>query len=211
MRIYYIFLAHPLQIICTLKVIMKWFLIIIAILVIAGFSIFSWITGTYNSLIRERTDVQTQQAQVETQLQRRFDLVPNLVASVKGALAQEQKVFKDIADARTKYGGTAPGSSERVQAANQYESALGRLLVVMENYPELRSINTVQDLMTQLEGTENRINVARQRYNESVRTYNQHVQTFPTNMIAGMFGFTQQPMFESVQGADRPPEVNLEE
>lgn len=188
---------------------MKKWLIPLGIIALIGFFLFSMVGGTYNSLVKERIEVQTQQGQVETQLQRRYDLVPNLVESVKGALKQEQKVFKDIADARTKYGGSAAGSPERMQAANQLEGALGRLIVIMENYPELRSITTVQDLMVQLEGTENRINVARQRYNESVKIYNQKVQVFPTNILAGVFGFTSYPMFESIQGAERAPEVDL--
>ena len=173
------------------------------------FLLFSWVTGTYNSLVKEKVAVQTQQAQIETQLQRRFDLVPNLVNSVKGALTQEQKVFGDIAQARTRYAGAPSGSPEKLQAANQFESALGRLLVIMENYPELKSIQAVQDLMVQLEGTENRISVARQRYNEAVQTYNQHIQIFPSNILAGMFGFQPMPLFQGVAGSDQPPKVDL--
>ncbi len=178
--------------------------------IILGIVIFgASFSGIYNSLVSQRVEVQTQQAQIETQLQRRFDLVPNLVASVKGAQLQEQKVFKDIADARSHYAGTPSGTPEKMQAANQFESALGRLLVITENYPELKSNATVQDLMTQLEGTENRISVARQRYNEAVQAYNQHVQTFPTNLLAGMFGFRSFPMFESVQDGKSAPKVDF--
>lgn len=168
-----------------------------------------WVGGSYNSLVSERVAVQTAQAQVETQLQRRFDLVPNLVASVKGAQIQEQKVFKDIADARTRYGGTAPLTPERVQAANQFESALGRLLVIVENYPELKSNQAVQDLMAQLEGTENRISVARERYNEADQQYIQHLQTFPGNIVAGFFHFQVLPLFQSTNGAVTAPKVDF--
>ncbi len=190
---------------------MKNILIVLGVIFFIGFLIFSFFGGTYNSLVAEKVAVQTQQAQVETQLQRRFDLVPNLVASVKGAQIQEQKVFEDIANARTHYAGVASGTPEKIQAANQFESALGRLLVIVENYPQLQSTQTVQDLMTQLEGAENRISVARQRYNESVQIYNQHVQTFPTNFIAGMFGFQPLPLFTTTTPeAKNAPKVEFE-
>ncbi|MGI8419653.1 MAG: LemA family protein [Candidatus Levyibacteriota bacterium] len=183
----------------------------VPIAVIAGIILLFaiWIGGAYNSLVVDRVGVQTAQAQVETQLQRRFDLIPNLEASVKGAQIQEQKVFKDIAQARTHYAGTAPQSADRVQAANQYESAIGRLLVVVESYPQLQSNQAIQDLMTQLEGTENRISVARQRYNETDQLYMQHLQTFPGNIIAGMFHFLPLPLFQSTPGAETAPKVNF--
>lgn len=188
---------------------MKNWLISIGIVVFIVVVFFGSIVSTYNSLIQQRIEAQTQQAQIETQLQRRFDLVPNLVASVKGAMIQEQKVFKDIDDARTRYAGTPSGTPEKVAAANQFEGAIGRLLVVMENYPQLQSIQAVRDLMTQLEGTENRISVARQRYNEAVQQYNQHLQTFPSNFIAGMFGFQQMPLFQAVPSAQTAPQVDF--
>lgn len=185
---------------------MKYFLISLGII---GVMVLSFIAESYNSLVALRNEAQTQQAQIETQLQRRFDLVPNLVGSVKGAMKQEQAVFKAIADARTHYAGAPSGSPEKIQAGQQYEGALARLLVVMENYPQLKSIDTVQDLMVSLEGTENRISVARQRYNESVRDYNQARLSFPTNIIAGMFNFAALPLFQSTDGAGVPPKVEL--
>lgn len=188
---------------------MKNWLIPLVVVGVVIIFLYGSVVGTYNSLVSKRLEAQTQQAQIETQLQRRFDLVPNLVASVKGAMIQEKSVFDDIAQARTRYAGAPAGSADKIQAANQFESALGRLLVIMENYPQLRSIDTVQDLMTQLEGTENRISVARQRYNEAVRDYNKGLQTFPSNIIAGMFHFKDIPMFESAKGAETPPKVNL--
>ena len=160
-------------------------------------------------MISERQDARTAQGQIETQLQRRFDLVPNLVASVKGAMVQEQKVFDAIAQARTQYAGAQSGTSDKLVAGAQYDSAVSRLLVIMENYPELKSINTVQDLMVQLEGSENRISVARQRYNDSVNIYDKRLQTFPTNIIGGIFGFQQMNLFESVAAAQTAPAVNL--
>ena len=168
---------------------------------------FFW--SSYNNLVTANEGVTTQWQQVETQYQRRFDLIPNLVESVKGAMAQEQKVFGDLAEARTRYSG-ATTPDEKAAAANQVEGALGRLLVVMENYPQLKSMETVQTLMAQLEGTENRISVERQRYNDKVNGYNVMVKRFPTNLMAGMFGFGERTYFESEKGAETAPKVNLQ-
>lgn len=184
-------------------------LIIVGFVLLVGLSILGWVAGQYNGLVGLRVETQTQQAQVETQLQRRFDLIPNLVGAVKGAMAQEQAVFKAIADARTKYAGTQSGTPEKVEAGNQYESAIGRLLLVMENYPVLQSTDTVKDLMDSLEGSENRISVARQRYNESAQAYNQRLQSFPTNMIGGMLGFKEAVFFKGVEGSETAPTVDF--
>lgn len=172
---------------------------------------FMTIVGKYNGLQTSRTAIDTARADVDTQLQRRFDLVPSLVSSVRGSMKQEQKVFGDIAKARTQYATTEKGSTERVQAANGYESAISRLLVVMENYPVLQSNDRVGDLMVQLEGSENRISVARQRYNEVVRPHNTKIRTFPTNMLAGFFGITEELMFDAVVGAEVAPTVDFED
>lgn len=188
---------------------MKIFAITLASFLLILVMIISVFAGTYNSLVGERESVKTEFSQVETQLQRRFDLVPNLVESVKGAMAQEQTVFKAIADARTKYAGAKSGTPDKLEAASDYQSAIARLLVVMENYPQLKSIDTVHDLMTQLEGTENRISVARQRYNEKVQVYDQHLQTFPTNILNVMWHFEQMKRFEAVSEAQTAPKVNL--
>lgn len=167
-----------------------------------------FLTGTYNSLVNGREGVDAAWAQVETQYQRRFDLIPNLVESVKSVLKQEQKVFSDIAEARTRYAG-AKSSEDKVAAANQVEGALSRLLVIVENYPQLKSSETVQTFMAQLEGTENRISVERSRYNETVRNYNVSVKVFPRNIAAGWFGFSPRTMFESEAGAATTPKVDL--
>ena len=188
---------------------MKYVLTGLGILAIIGFMLFSWVIGSYNGLVSQRTEFQTQQGQIEAQLQRRFDLVPNLVGAVRGAMTQEQKVFKDIADARTHYAGTPAGTPDKLAAAGQYEGAISRLLVIMENYPQLNSVGTVKDLMTQLEGTENRISVARQRYNEAVQPYNNSVQMFPGAVIAGMFGFKVQPFYQGQVGSENAPKVDL--
>ncbi|HHH14119.1 MAG TPA: LemA family protein, partial [candidate division WWE3 bacterium] len=139
------------------------------LLVLLGFAAFTilYLANFYNSLVRLQEEVNNQWAQVETQYQRRYDLIPNLVETVKGVAGQEQKVFGDIAEARTRYAG-AQNPQERVDAANQLETALGRLLVIVENYPQLKSSESFNTLMAQLEGTENRISVERKRYNEKV-------------------------------------------
>jgi LemA protein len=174
------------------------------ILVIGGY-----LVSTYNSLVVLDQEVSNKQAQVEVVLQRRFDLIPNLVNATKGFLTQEQKVFSDIADARTKYAGSASGSSEKLDAANQLESSLARLLVIVENYPTLKSDQTIRDLMTELAGTENRIAVERQRFNDTASGYNVKVRSFPTNILAGMFGFEKRTLFESTPGASVAPTVSL--
>jgi len=181
--------------------------LIVAVVVILG--LVGSIFGSYNSLVALDEEVNTQWANVESKLQRRFDLIPNLVESVKGAMAQEKEVFTAIADARAKMAG-AGSVDEKVQASNQLEGALGRLLVVTENYPELKSNQNVTALMDELSGTENRISVERDRYNEVVRKYNSKIRSFPTNLLAGMFNFEQRPYFESTKGADQVPKVNLQ-
>lgn len=188
---------------------MKIFASVLAVVLLLLVVIVSTIVGAYNSLVGQREQSRTEFANIETQLQRRFDLVPNLVESVKGAMTQEQSVFKAIADARTKYAGAKSGTPDKLEAASDYQSAIARLLVVMENYPILKSIDTVQDLMTQLEGTENRISVARQRYNETIQVYNQHLQSFPTNILNLMWSFEQMKRFEAVSEAQTVPKVNF--
>ena len=167
-----------------------------------------FIGASYNGLVKSDEGVTAQWAQVESQYQRRLDLIPNLVSSVKGIMTQEQVVFAAIADARTKYG-TATTPDTKAAAATGVESALGRLLVVMENYPQLRSVETVQSLMAELAGTENRIAVERMRYNDMVRGYNVKVKTFPGSVLASMFGFHARTMFEAAAGADVVPKVQL--
>lgn len=167
-----------------------------------------YLGGFYNSLVGASESVDTAWAQVETQYQRRFDLVPNLVETVKGVAEQEKEVFGAIAEARTRYSG-AQSQGEQIAAANEFESALGRLLVVMENYPELRSNESFQTLMSQLEGTENRISVERGRYNEVVQGYNLKTKRFPGNLVASVFGFDEKPYFEAVESADEAPQVDF--
>ncbi len=167
-----------------------------------------WAFSGYNSLVTLNESADAQWATVESQYQRRFDLIPNLVASVKAILNQEQAVFGEIAEARTRYAG-AGTPDERAAAASEVESALGRLLVIMENYPQLQSSQNVRDLMTQLEGTENRISVERTRFNDAVRTYNTAIKRFPRNILAMITGFGERAYFESADEAAKAPSVNL--
>ncbi|MEK9131980.1 MAG: LemA family protein [Patescibacteria group bacterium] len=179
---------------------------IILIAVVAVGILYSW--STYNRLVSGSETVTTLWAQVETQYQRRFDLIPNLVASVQGTLKQEQKIFGDLAEARAKYSG-ATGVDARAQAAGQVESALSRLLVIVENYPQLRSSATVESLMAQLEGTENRISVERKRFNDGIRDYNLVIKRFPSSVIARLGGFDARAYFEAAEEASTAPKVDL--
>ncbi len=183
-------------------------IVIIAIVAVIGlFGMFAM--GTYNSMVTMSEEVDAQWAVVESKLQRRYDLIPNLVNSVQGIMDQEQEVFKSIADARAKLAG-ATTTTEEVAASSELEGALSRLLVVMENYPELRSVESVNNLMDELAGTENRISVERDRYNIAVKQYNSSIKTFPRNMIAASFGFEPKIYFEAVEGAETAPEVNFD-
>lgn len=164
--------------------------------------------GTYNSLVSQATAIDGQWAQVEAQYQRRLDLIPNLVAATQGFLKQERTIFEEIAKARTQYAG-AKTTEEKITAATSLEGALGRLLVIMENYPNLKSNETVAKLMDELAGTENRINVERRRFNELVQNYNATIKRVPTNLIAGMFGFREKSYFKAAEGSEKAPKVEL--
>jgi LemA protein len=181
-------------------------ILIIAAVVVAVLGLYAW--NTYNKMVTANEGVDNMWAQVETQYQRRFDLIPNLVNSVKGAMGQEQKVFGDLAEARTRYSG-AQTVNEKADAASQVEGALGRLLVVMENYPQLKSVETVQTLMVQLEGTENRISVERKRFNDAARDFNVMVKRIPAKWLASMFGFSEKAYFQAAAGSENAPAVNF--
>lgn len=162
---------------------------------------------SYNALNEQSQAVHTSQAQVETQYQRRLDLVPSLVSSVRGIMGHEQAVFGKLAEARSHYAGAS--GPDKVTAMNQMDSALARLMVVIENYPNLHANEQVQELMAQLEGTENRVNVARQRYNETVQAYDTNVTGFPGRFFASWFGFKEAPYFTSVAEAKAMPKFSL--
>lgn len=183
--------------------------ILIALVIIIAIGAFSLI-GTYNSLVQQSQAIDSQWAQVETQYQRRFDLIPNLVESAKGYMSHEQEVFDNLATARQGYAG-AQSIDEKAQAAGEVESALARLLVIMENYPDLKANESVKQLMDELAGTENRIAVERKRYNDNVKVYNTNIKTFPNVLIVGMFGFGEKSYFEAVESAETAPQVNFGE
>lgn len=193
---------------------MKKALIIIGGLLVIGVLFFGsiglGIMSSYNGLVAKSVVVDTAQSQIETQYQRRFDLIPALIGATKGYLQQEQKVFGDIAEARTHYAGAPAGSPEKIASAGQLDGALARLMVIVENYPQLKSDVTVRSLMDELAGTENRINVARQRYNETVQDYNTSIRVFPRSILAGMFGFKERPFYKSESGAEKAVPVNLQ-
>ncbi len=167
------------------------------------------VIGTYNRLVQLNQQVDKAWADVEAQYQRRFDLIPNLVAATKGFLQQERAVFDTIAQARTRYAGAPSGSPARVDAANQLESALARLLVIVENYPVLRSSEVVQRLMVDLSATENEVATSRRAYNQVVRDYNSTLKTFPTVLLASSLGFKERAFFAAQAGAQQGPKVDL--
>ena len=167
------------------------------------------LTGcSYNRFVGQEEAIKTQWAQVENQLQRRNDLIPNLVETTKGIAQQEKDVFGQIAESRARLAG-AKSPEETIQAANQQSAALARLLVVVENYPQLRSSETFNRLMDELSGTENRIAVERMRYNERIQTYNTARRQFPSNLTAKMFGFKEYPLFQAPAEAKQVPKVNF--
>jgi len=177
------------------------------LMTIFGALIFSG-CGAYNKLVDLDEGVKEAWAQVETQLQRRYDLVPNLVETVKGYAAQEKEVFIQVTEARSKVG-RADTIPEKIEANNQLTSALGRLLVVVEQYPELKSNQNFIRLQDELAGTENRIAVARRRYNEAVRQYNVATRRFPSNLIANAFGFEKAAFYEAQDTAEQAPKVEF--
>src|SRR5688572_27490220 len=163
---------------------------------------------SYNTFVGQEEAIKTQWAQVENQLQRRNDLIPNLVETTKGIAQQERDVFGQIAESRARLAG-ARTPQETIQAANEQSAALARLLVVVENYPQLRSNETFNRLMDELSGTENRIAVERMRYNERVQEYNTSRRQFPSNITAGIFGFREYQVFNAPPEAEQVPRVDF--
>lgn len=192
-------------------------LLVVAVLVVGGS-----IAGTYNKLVTLDQAVRAQWGQVENVYQRRLDLIPNLVATVKGAANFEKSTFIAVTEARSKVGQITGGQMEHLidnpekfrqfeQAQAGLSSALSRLLVTVERYPDLKATQNFRDLQAQLEGTENRIAVERMRYNERARAFNTYRQSFPQNIIAGFFGskFAEKPYFKAKEGAENPPKVDF--
>ncbi|HMD13933.1 MAG TPA: LemA family protein [Bacteroidota bacterium] len=196
-------------------------IIILAVLgaiILIAIGIFGWATGMYNSLVKLDESVNQAWAQVQNQYQRRADLIPNLVETVKGYAQHESQVFTDVADARSSVGKLTvtpevlnnPQAFQKFQEAQgMLSSALSRLMAVAENYPQLKANENFLQLQSQLEGTENRITVERKRFNEVVQDYNVKVRTFPTAIFAGMFGFAQKQYFQAEPGSDKAPKVKF--
>ena len=192
---------------------------IIALLVVAGVLLvtFLWAKNGYNKMVGQEEQVTTAWSQVENVYQRRADLIPNLVATVKGYASHEQETLEGVVNARAKATQTTidPANitpeqmAQFQQAQGELSQALGRLMVVVERYPDLKANQNFLELQAQLEGTENRITVERQKYNETVRLFNTTIRRFPANILAGIFGFERKVNFEAKEGADVAPVVQF--
>ena len=183
-------------------------IILLAVIAFLAISLYSMVAGNYNKFVKMDVAIKAAWSQVENQLQRRYDLIPNLVETVKGYAKQEKDVLVEVTNARSRVGGagTVP---DKIAANNELSSALSRLMVVVERYPDLKSNQNFLKLQDELAGTENRIAVERMRYNEAVKIYNQEIRTFPANIIAGIFGFKEAAFFEAPKGAKAAPKVKF--
>lgn len=180
-------------------------LIVVAVIVVLILPL----VGSYNGMVDKETEVDRSFADLDAVLQRRADLIPNLSTAVEAALDQEQEVFGELARARANYAG-ARSEEDRLEASGQLEAGLGRLLVIVENYPELRSNEQITNLMVQLEGSENRVAQGRRDYNETVTDYNRSIRRFPRGILAGLFGFEKRPLFEAEPADREAPTVDLD-
>jgi LemA protein len=192
-------------------------IVIVGFLALVVFGIVSWGTKVYNGMVTMQESVTSQWGNVETAYQRRSDLIPNFVNTVKGAANFEQTTLTQVIEARAKATSvsidptkmTAENMQQFQQAQGQLSSALSRLMVVVEQYPELKATQNFRDLQVELEGTENRIAVERRKFNDIARVYNTFIRKFPQNFLAGMFGFQAKPYFEATEGAEKAPEVKF--
>ncbi len=191
--------------------------ITIAIIVVLLFAGYSWVKGTYNTMVTQDEGVKTAWSQVENQYQRRMDLIPNLVNTVKGYATHEKETLEGVVSARAEATKTTidpsnlnEESMKKFQAAQgELSSALSRLMLVIERYPDLKANQNFSELQAQLEGTENRISVERKRFNETAQSYNTYIRSFPTNILAGMFGFHPKAYFSAESGAEKAPKVEF--
>lgn len=191
--------------------------IIIIVIVLLTFVLYSWFKGSYNTMVTQSEAVSGQWAQVENVYQRRADLIPNLVATVKGYAAHEQETLEGVIEARSKATSVnidanqlTPETFQQFQQAQEgLTQALSKLMVVVERYPDLKANQNFLELQAQLEGTENRIAVERMKFNEVTQNYNTYIKMFPKNLLAGMFGFSPKPYFEAQKGAEKAPEVQF--
>jgi LemA protein len=186
----------------------KTLLIVLAVIVVLVLVLYSFFAGNYNKFVKMDVGIKAAWSQVENQLQRRYDLIPNLVETVKGYAKQEKDVLVEVTNARAKVGGagTVP---DKIAANNELTGALSRLMVVVERYPDLKSNQNFMKLQDELAGTENRIAVERMRYNESVKVYNEAIRSFPANFLAGMYGFKEAAFFEAPKDAKAAPKVKF--
>ncbi|MFC1571999.1 LemA family protein [Candidatus Eisenbacteria bacterium] len=182
--------------------------VVLGVILIVAIGLLSWVVGSRNHFVGLDENVKTQWAQVENQLQRRYDLIPNLVETVKGFATHEKDVFVRVTEARSKVAG-AGNIPDKIKANNELSSALARLLVVVERYPEIKSNQNFLALQTELSGTENRLSTERRRYNERVRDYNTAIRLFPGSLIAGFFSFTRAELFEAPEEARPAPKVDF--
>ena len=183
-------------------------LLVLGGLLVVALMIGGYVRGTYNDLVNLQEQNRTAWSQVENQLQRRNDLIPNYVETVKGYAKQETTIFTEIANARARIGGGG-SIQDQMKASNELSGALSRLLVIVENYPQLKSSENFMRLQDELAGTENRIATERMRYNETARTYNIRIRQFPANLVASSFNFGPQPLFEAPPEAQRAPQVRF--
>lgn len=196
---------------------MKKSYIVLIVIAVVLLGIFFWFKGTYNGMVNMQERVAAQWSNVENQYQRRLDLIPNLVNTVKGYASHEENTLTDVVNARAKatqmqinVDQLDENSIRKLNAAQgELSSALSRLLAVSESYPDLKANQNFLDLQAQLEGTENRIAVERRKFNDVARTYNAYIRQFPKNILAGMFGFTPKPYFEANAGAENAPKVEF--
>ena len=184
------------------------FVAVAGIVFLLAISLYGFFKGTYNRFVSMDEAVKSSWAQVENQLQRRYDLIPNLVETVKGYAKQERDVLVEVTNARARVGGAA-NVPDKIAANNELSGALSRLLVVVERYPELKSNQNFIRLQDELAGTENRIAVERMRYNETVKSYNVAIRSFPANLLAGLFGFQKAAFFEAPAAAKASPQVKF--
>ena len=189
--------------------------IILAVAAVLVICTYSWLKGSYNDMVLRREAATAQLGNVENQYQRRMDLIPNLVNTVKGYASHEQNTLSEVVEARAQATQTridvndAAAMARFAQAQGELSSALSRLMAISESYPDLKASQNFRDLQTQLEGTENRIAVERRKYNEAAQSFNTYIKMFPRNLLAGMFGFAPLNYFEAQQGAEKAPEVQF--
>ena len=196
---------------------MKKSYIVLIVLAVVVVGIFAWFKGTYNGMVRMQEGVSAQWSNVENQYQRRLDLIPNLVSTVKGYAEHEKTTLDAVVNARAKatqmqinLDNLDEAAMRKINAVQgELSSALSRLMAISENYPNLKANENFRDLQAQLEGTENRIAVERRKFNDTARSYNTYIRQFPKNLLAGMFGFTPKPYFEAQAGAENAPKVEF--